>query len=609
MDQANFEEKIFRRRRMSDLHKYLKSLHKTRPLPENMYLETKNKDTSERTSTVDNFEKTELFNKFFTSVYNTEGQISLKPEYEKSTTNYIRLNETEIKETLSKLDTKKACGPDNIGNIILKNLPALAKSLLMLFQTCINKGNFPSYWKQSEVTPIHKENDKADVSNYRPISLLTNVSKVFERVLFNHLYPLIEDQLDDRQFGFRQKRSAVLQLLIYLQEVYAKADDAKTNELFVLYVDFKKAFDKVAHTNLVEKLKKFGIGGKLLQLLASYLTGRQQRVKIQNVKSNFSKVTSGVPQGSILGPLMFLVYVNDLPDAAKSFSSYGYADDFKVIIDKKSDAHVLMNSIDKWSRENCMSLNVDKSKILCLKGKSLTNSDSDVLETVEAQKDLGIIISRNLSWSDNCSMRISKAWRAFYFLKRNCSTTSNIYTKLNGYIGYVVPVISYASQTWYPSKIEQKQLERVQRKATSWMCGKTMDYKQRLTMLDILPLTMYLELHDILFFRAVRNEKYNINLLNHKPRTKTTDTRQSEEYEITKHRLKKTDENFWTRTTRLLNIITKHTKETELTKQFLTKLYKDYFKTNYTEAESCTWRILCSCGSCNPAKKIVPHET
>ena len=106
-----------------------------------------------------------------------------------------------------------------------------------------------------------------------------------------------------------------------------------------------------------------------------------------------------------------------------------------------------MNSIDKWSKENCMSLNVDKSKILCLKGKSLTNSDSDVLETVEAQKDLGVIISRNLSWSDNCSMRISKAWGAFYFLKRNCSTTSNIYTKLNGYIGYVVPVISYASQT------------------------------------------------------------------------------------------------------------------------------------------------------------------
>ena len=92
MDQANFEEKVLRSRRMSDLHKYLKSLHKTRPLPENMYLDTKNKDTSERTSTADNFEKPELFNKFFTSVYNTEGQIFLKPEYDKSTTNYIRLN-------------------------------------------------------------------------------------------------------------------------------------------------------------------------------------------------------------------------------------------------------------------------------------------------------------------------------------------------------------------------------------------------------------------------------------------------------------------------------------------------------------------------------------
>ena len=151
------------------------------------YNVVQNGQETKKTATTDS-EKCNLFNDFFSDVFNKDGKINEPSVYPKQRLNYLRISEEEIERQLLGLQANKACGPDNIGNIILKNAPALAKSLKLIFQTCLNKGKFPESWKTSEIIPIYKENDKADITQYRPISLMKNVSKIFEKVIFeSHL--------------------------------------------------------------------------------------------------------------------------------------------------------------------------------------------------------------------------------------------------------------------------------------------------------------------------------------------------------------------------------------------------------------------------------------
>ena len=153
------------------------------------------------------------------------------------------------------------------------------------------------------------------------------MSKVFEKILFARMYPLIEHQVRDEQYGFRQARPVVLQLVVFLDEIFNRMDNKECEDILALYIEFRIAFVKVTHQKLISKLGDMGICGKLLKLLTSYLPDRQQRVKIGQQKSETSKVTSGVPQGSILGPLMFIVYINTLPDCVQRTPAFGYAND------------------------------------------------------------------------------------------------------------------------------------------------------------------------------------------------------------------------------------------------------------------------------------------
>ena len=246
---------------------------------------------------------------------------------------------------------------------------------------------------------------------------------------------------------------------------------------------------------------------------------------------------------------MFIVYINTLPDCVQRTPAFGYADDSKVITSSLQETDQAANSIQQWSNENDMVLNLNKSKILSISGETATTEENRSLEIVKNQKDLGVIMSSNLSGAEKCRKRVSKGWISFFALKRNVSPFANLPTKLYGFIGYVVPVLTYASQVWYPSKLESKALDRVQKTATKWICSSRDDYRTRLTRLNILPISMYMELHDLQFLLSVINGNCNINCATI-PNFKSTETRQSKEFEVPKHRLRKCDENFWTRAPR-----------------------------------------------------------
>ena len=175
----------------------------------------------------------------------------------------------------------------------------MSKSLFLIFKTALNKGFFPSYWKISEVEPIFKDENRALIEQYRPISLLCSVSKVLEKLIFDELYEIVKTKLEESQHGFRMHRSVVTQMLLFLDLLYNEFDE-KDNEIFVLYLDFKKAFDTVPHDLLINKVENLGVGGNFLKIVASYLSNRKQYVKVNDSESETVLVTSGVPQGSLL---------------------------------------------------------------------------------------------------------------------------------------------------------------------------------------------------------------------------------------------------------------------------------------------------------------------
>lgn len=600
-DLEAFEAEVFESRRFSEIQRYLSTIRNKSPIPNTVTYKS-------QTATSDQ-DKAELFNNFFASVFGSEHQIESMDTYGRGSLNNLRLTELSIKSTLSGLVTSKANGPDNIGYIVLKKCSeSISKSLLQLYQTSLNKGVYPSQWKVSQITPIHKSDNKSEVTCYRPISLLCACSKVYERLIYDQLYLHIKDQLHPSQYGFRKNRSVTDQMISFLDKLYNLNDDQKTKELAVFYTDFSKAFDTVPHALLAKKLHTIGFGGNLMKLLVSYLHNRYQRVRIGNKLSTAKKVTSGVPQGSILGPLFFIIFVNDLPETIDNSASYGFADDFKIISTDQQQLTESAERLQTWCQTNSMILNIKKCSVVKVKGDLKVMLNNTEVTEVICQRDLGIMVSNNLSWTTNCQVRTCKALNALHNIKRNVSKSCRTKTKLNAYVGYVMPILTYCSQTWAPNTTHCKSIERVQKTAMRWIAPTESTYKKRLLLTHLLPVTLYLELHDLLYL--LRRTDCSTTENQENDNCKTTRQHARGERIIPKYRLQKTNDNFPYRAKKLLNAVIKSLSNTtpdeilKPTKSTLSNFFWSYFKEKYDEFIPCTWRILCSCGYCNTNEKL-----
>ena len=425
------------------------------------------------------------------------------------------------------IDPLKATGVDGIGPRILKSCScALSEPLFHLFQVSLLSAQLPSEWTIHRISPIFKSGERSLVSNYRPVSLLCSVSKVLESLVYDKVVDFLSDSISLSQFGFQRGKSTLQQLLVFLHTVHSNL--LNRHQTDVIYLDFRKAFDSVPHHLLLLKLWDMGITGNLWCWFRSYLSSRTQLVSINGSYSNLLPVVSGVPQGSILGPLLFLVYVNDLPTLVQSVQLLMFADDTKCLksIVSYTDCSLLQSDLcilHRWSSTRNIAFNKAKSCLLrfrnseCHIGSSYFLDDQEISPS-ENHRDLGVIVSSDLTWSAHYDKIVSNAYKTLGLIRRTFGSSASIETKRLLYIHLIRSQLTYCSCVWRPFLIKDiSLLESVQRRATKWILNDyKSDYKSRLATLRLLPLMMTYELNDLKFFiKSLQNPTSGFNILDY----------------------------------------------------------------------------------------------
>ena len=362
-----------------------------------------------------------------------------------------------------------------------------------MYKNSLLTGSIPEVWKTANITAIYKKGDKKFAGNYRPVSLTCILCKILEKIVRENMVDHMKKNnlFSDRQFGFISGRSTVLQLLAVLESWTKTLDEGKSID--VVYCDYMKAFDKVSHRRLLHKLKIYNFGDIYINWIGNFLASRKQQVIVNGKKSDWKPVTSGIPQGSVLGPMLFVLFINDLPEHLPNDSNlYLYADDTKIFraIKDDGDRNMLQEDIfnmHEWSERWLLKFHPDKCKTMHI-GPCKTDPKSYKLkpnipsmELSTTEKDVGVFVDDKLLFDKHMSEKINKSnsvlgaiRRSFEFLDKD--TFKKLYTAL------VRPHLEYAQAVWSPYKKKDKAIvESVQRRATKMIPGLgDKDYDERL---------------------------------------------------------------------------------------------------------------------------------
>ena len=410
-------------------------------------------------------EKAELFNHFFVNQCSLLSNNSVLPtnlpQLTSKCLDSIHFSSSDIVKIISRLDPNKAHGHDMLSIRMIKLCGnTICKPLLIIFKDCLSEGKFPHEWKKANVVPVHKKGNKQSLENYRPISLLPICSKIFERLIYNEMFTFFTENnlISPNQSGFRPGDSCVNQLLAITHEIYKSFDEGF--EVRGVFLDISKAFDKVWHEGLLLKLNQNGISGNLLKLLPDFLSYRKQRVVLNGQHSSWDNVNAGVPQGSILGPVFFVIYINDLSNNLSS--------NCKCATTLSQD----LKAITKWAFQWKMIFNPDLSKqaqevIFSRKIKKLLHPtllfNNIPLNNSLFQNHLGLTLDIKLNFSEHIKSITKKISKTMYLLHKfqqilPRSTLFTIYkTFIRSWLDYADIVYDQAYNSAFHDKLESIQ--------------------------------------------------------------------------------------------------------------------------------------------------------
>jgi len=472
--------------------------------------------------------------------------------------NFRLTNEKEVLNAIQNLKTKKTRDVFDMSTALFKEIKCiLVKHLVHLINKCLLNGSFPDELKMAKITPLFKKGDCNTSNNYRPISILPTISKIFETIIKSRLLEHLMNNkiLSDKQHGYLQKRSTITAISQVISKILEGFD--KQEYIQMACCDLSKAFDSINHLLLKKKLEHYGVQGKESDLLTSYLKNRKQMVEWNGEKSAWRLIEQGVPQGSVLGPILFVLYINDLPESTSSQSVCLFADDTSFINCGKDyemlteTTHYVLEEAKKWFDANELQMNKEKTNILTFFTKQNNFIQNKMI------KFLGVTISETLTWSFHIELLKKRLTSALYCLRvvaRNLSKEM----ALTVYYAYFHSLATYAIQIWGLAS-EMASIFLLQKKAVRIICklgprDSCRQYFKELKMLTIpsayiLTLLTYAHAHRDIFNKNSHNHMY--------------DTRQSDQLAIPYHRVKKSQHGINYVSIKLYNKLPPHIKGLE----------------------------------------------